>query len=236
MVTNMELEQVGEGLIQKYIGKKCPPPKCVDIEGFIKDHLQMPIVYASFAEEDRDKIGFTSDGRYPLKIYEKRAIVERVYPKGTVVVERYLLYADRSGQRRFTLAHEAAHVIFERMSPLAPGPCFNHYFDTERRYNIVELRDRLSLCEAQTDRLASILLMPRFLIERTLSEHTGGKPVPVYGDGVLRSRDKVLVQTMANAVGVSFSALMNRMRTLGRLEYLDIAAYLDSEMNFGDVE
>lgn len=69
-----------------------------------------------------------------------------------------------------------------------------------------------------------------------MSEHTGGKPVPVYGDGVLRSRDKVLVQTMANAVGVSFSALMNRMRTLGRLEYLDIAAYLDSEMNFGGVE
>jgi len=236
LVTNIEMEQVGEGLIRKYIGEKRPPPRCVDIEGFISDFLHLPIVYASIAEEDRDKIGFTSDGRYPLKIYEKGTAVERVFPKGTIVIDRYLLCADRSGQRRFTLAHEAAHVIFERMSPLAPGPCFNRYFDQERSYDLAELRDRFNLCETQTDRLASVLLMPRFLTERTLDEHNGGSPIPVYGDGVLRSRDKVLVQTMANALGVSFSALMHRVRTLGHLEFLNITEYINNEMNFGGVE
>ena len=78
LVTNMELEQVGEGLIRKYIGRRRPPPRCVDIEGFITDYLRLPIVYAAIAEEDRDKIGFTSDGRYPLKIYEKGAVAERL--------------------------------------------------------------------------------------------------------------------------------------------------------------
>ena len=169
----------------------------------------------------------------PLKISEKGVVVERVFPKGTIVIDRYLLYADRSGQRRFTLAHEAAHVIFERMSPLAPGPCFNRYFDQERSYNLAELRSRFNLCETQTDRLASVLLMPRFLMERTLKEHNGGSPVPVYGEGVLRSRDKVLVQTMANAMGVSFSALISRLRILERLDYRDITEYIDSEMDFG---
>ena len=112
LVTNAELEQVGEGLIRKYMGEKHPPPRCVDIEGFISDYLRLSIVYASIAETDRDKIGFLSDGRYPLKVYENGRTVERVFPAGTVVIDRYLLREDRSGQRRFTLAHEAAHLIF----------------------------------------------------------------------------------------------------------------------------
>ena len=50
LVTNAELEQVGEGLIRKYMGEKHPPPRCVDIEGFISDYLRLSIVYASIAE------------------------------------------------------------------------------------------------------------------------------------------------------------------------------------------
>lgn len=233
LVTNTELEQVGEGLIRRYIGERYPPPRCVDIEGFITDFLGLSIVYASIAEADRDKIGFLSDGKYPLKVYENGKAVERVFPEGTIVIDRFLLRDDRSGQRRFTLAHEAAHLIFERMSPLAPGPCFRRYFDAEQSYSVSELRERLNLCEAQTDRLASILLMPRFLMERTLVGHTAGCPIAVYGSGVLKSRDKVTVQTMANELGVSFSALLNRLRELGRLEYRDISEYIDSEMRFG---
>ena len=233
LVTNAELEQVGEGLIRKFIRDRHPPPNCIDIEGFITDFLHLPIVYVSIAETDRDKIGFMADGNYPLQVYEEGRIVERLYARGTVVIDRWLLHEDRSGQRRFTMAHEAAHVIFERMSPLAPGPCFNRYFDREQCYSAAELRARFSLCEMQTDRLASVLLMPRFLTERTLAEHTGGTPIRVYGNGVLTSRDKVTVQTMANSLGVSFSALLNRLRVLDCLEYRDIAEYIDMEMNFG---
>lgn len=116
---------------------------------------------------------------------------------------------------------------------MPPGPCFNRYFDAEQNYSISELRERFNLCEAQTDRLASVLLMPRFLTERTLAAHTDGCPIPVYGNGVLKSRDKVTVQTMANELGVSFSALLNRLRELGRLEYRDISEHIDSEMRFG---
>ena len=174
LVTYQEIEQVGESLIRKYIGNRYPPPRCVDIEGFITEYLHLPIEYVSIAEADKDKIGFVSDGKYSLKVTEHGETVERVFPKGTVVIDRFLLQADRSGQRRFPLAHEAAHVIFERMSPIAPGPCFNRYFDSERNYNLKELKNRFNLCETQTDRLASVLLMPRFLMVQTLQEHTGG--------------------------------------------------------------
>ena len=66
-----------------------------------------------------------------------------------------------------------------------------------------------------------------------MAGHTDGRHILVYGSGVLTSRDKVTVQTMANALGVSFSALLNRLRELGRLEYRDISEYIESEMRFG---
>ncbi len=233
LVTYREIEQVGESLIRKHIGNRYPSPRCVDIEGFITEYLHLPIEYVSIAEADKDKIGFVSDGNYRLKVTENGKTFERIYPQGTVVIDRFLLQADRSGQRRFTLAHEAAHVIFERMSPIAPGPCFNRYFDSEQDYNIKELQNRFNLCETQTDRLASVLLMPRFLIEQTLQEHTGGSPVCVYGDGVIRSKDKITIQHMANTMGVSFSALVTRLRVLGFLEHRDLTEYIETEMNFG---
>ena len=112
LVTNAEIEEVGESLIRRFIGKRKPLPNCIDIEGFITDYLHLPVVYAGIAEEDRDKIGFVSDGAYPLAVWEDGERRSVVFPKGTVVIDRFLLQADKSGQRRFTLAHEAAHVIF----------------------------------------------------------------------------------------------------------------------------
>lgn len=228
-----EMEQVGESLIRKYIGNRQPPPRCVDIEGFITEYLKLPIAYVNIAEQDKDKIGFVSDGRYRLKVSEQGKIIDRVYPKGTVVIDRYLLSADLSGQRRFTLAHEAAHVIFERMSPTAPGPCFNRYFDSERSYDLQQLQKRLNLVETQTDRLASILLMPSFMVAQTLLKYNRGYPISIFGDGVLRSADKITIQKMANEMGVSFSAMLTRLRVLKYTDRRELAEYIETEMNFG---
>ena len=155
-----------------------------------------------------------------------------VFPKGTVVIDRFLLQADKSGQRRFTLAHEAAHVIFERMSPTAAGPCFNRYFDSEGNYNIDELREHLNVCETQTDRMASVLLMPRFLVERLLKRFHSGAPIPIYGSWAMRGEDKLGIQKMADCMGVTFTALLIRLKTLGMTEQRDISEYLDSELAF----
>lgn len=233
LVTYNEMEQVGENLIRKYIGKRQPLPRCVDIEGFITEYLKLPIKYVNIAEQDKDKIGFVSDGTYHLKVFERGKIVERVFPKGTVVIDRYLLSADLSGQRRFTLAHEAAHVIFERMSPTAPGPCFNRYFDSERTYDLQQLQKRLNLVETQTDRLAAILLMPSFMVAETIHKHNEGNPISIFGAGVLRSTDKITIQNMANEMGVSFSAMLTRLRVLKYTNHRDISEYIEMEMNFG---
>lgn len=232
LVSNREIEEVGENLMAKYTGRKSPPPCCIDIEGFITDFLHLPIVYAVIAEKDQDKIGFISDGIYPLQVMQDGRQEKVIYPKGTIVIDRFLLRPAKSAQRRFTLAHEAAHVIFERMCPTATGPCFSRLYDRERKYSIQELHEHLNICESQTDRLASVLLMPRFLVVQTLSEEREGIPIPIYGNTVLKSGDKLSVQKMADRIGVSFTALLIRLRDLRLIEYHSIFDYLESEMAF----
>lgn len=232
LVTNAEIEEVGESLIQRYICNKKPSPKCIDIEGFIKDFLHLPLVYEALAEDDKDKIGFVSDGNYPLNVHRNQKRERIIYPKGTVVLDRYLLHEDWSGQRRFTLAHEAAHVVFERMSPTAAGPYFNRLYDGEKAYSIGELRAHLNLCEAQTDRMAAVLLMPKFLARQTMQAFCNGERLPVYGHHVMRRADKLSVQKMADSMGVTFTALLIRLRSLGLIEYRQISEYLETEMSF----
>ena len=233
LVTNKEIEMVGESLIADYIKGSESDGRCVDIEGFIEDYLHLPIVYVNIAEKDMDKIGFVSDGIYPLKIRENGTVMERTFPKGTVAIDKFLLSEKRSGQRRFTLAHECAHVIYERMCPTLPGPCFNRHFDNERAYDLKEFRDRFNLCETQVDRLAAVLLMPGFLIKRVVREFGMGDALPIYANSVVRRQDKLAIQNMADSMGVSYSAFLNRLRELNMLEHCSMEEYLALEMRFG---
>ena len=232
LVNAAEMEEVGENIIRKYLGRRKYPPRCIDIEGFLQDYLHLRIEYAVIAEQDFDKVGFLSDGEYPLGVIENGQAIRRVYPKGTVVLDRSLLKDEQSGRRRFTLAHEAAHVIYERMTPLVPGPCFKRCYDRERAYDLAELRERFNLGETQVDRLGSILLMPRFLMEQTLRNYRLSLVLPIYGDGVIRGRDKLLLQKMADAVGASYSAFFNRLKELDMIERRPIDEYLELEMDF----
>ena len=95
-----ELDELGEGLIRQYLGKEAERTCCVDIEGFVTDFLKLPLLYRSFAEEDSDKIGFIADGVTPLRVYENGVVVRRVYPGGTIVIERCLRREQRNQPRQ----------------------------------------------------------------------------------------------------------------------------------------
>ncbi len=136
-----ELDELGEGLIRQYLGKEAERTCCVDIEGFVTDFLKLPLLYRSFAEEDSDKIGFIADGVTPLRVYEGGTVVRRVYPRGTIVIERCLRREHESGRRRFTISHECAHYIMDRAVPSA---AFHREFDIERIY----LRRTSKTCSA----------------------------------------------------------------------------------------
>lgn len=225
-----ELDELGEGLIRQYLGKEAERTCCVDIEGFVTDFLKLPLLYRSFAEEDSDKIGFIADGVTPLRVYESGTVVWRVYPGGTIVIERCLRREHESGRRRFTISHECAHYIMDRAVPSA---AFHREFDGERAYTQEDFKNLFSFRETQVDRMGAALLMPRFMVHNVMISHGCSSCIPVFGDSILKLTDKRLIRQMANTMGVSFSAFLIRLRELGCLCYRPLSEYITEEMGLG---
>ena len=225
-----QLDELGEGLIRQYLGRKADSVFCVDIEGFVTDFLCLPLLYRSFAERDTDKIGFISDGITPLLIYERQKIVPTVYDKGTIVIEKFLRKETESGRRRFTISHEGAHFVMDRTLPQAS---FHREYDNERIYTPTELKTLFNFKETQIDRMGAALLMPRFMVRNVAEAYGILNGIPIYGDSVLRAADHLLIQEIANEMGASFAAFLIRLRELGLLQRHDISEYITEEMGLG---
>lgn len=229
-----ELEDLGEALVRDYLAKagKCRPSS-VDIDGFLREYLGLTIVYESFAEDNPGRIAFLSDGKRPLRIHNGAAREQVVFPKDTVILERYLLRQDEKGRRRFTLAHEGAHKILEKHIPAMSATHFRSEWDTEIGYGISELREMMSLNEMYANRLGAVLIMPRFLVERAVKKYNRGSPVRVYGDCILDPESRSIMQLMADSLGVSFSALLHRLRELSLIDYRPAQEYIEKHLLFG---
>lgn len=112
-----EADELCDGMIRQYIGKDAPIPAFIDIDGFVMDFLHCRIIYETFAEDDRDKVGFTGDGKTPLRVRRNSMVGTIVLPPNTVVLERFLLRPEEEKRRRFVLGHEAGHIIANRINP-----------------------------------------------------------------------------------------------------------------------
>ena len=115
-MSRAELEEISEGLITAYANKFSNRViQSIDIEHFITEFLMLRIEYASFAEDDAGRIGFLADGATPLLIHQDGKIIPFVFPKDTIVLDKFLLAEKEQGRRRFTMAHEASHHILSKM-------------------------------------------------------------------------------------------------------------------------
>ena len=225
-----EIDELGEGLIRQYLGADAERTCCVDIEGFVTEYLKLPLLYRTFAEQDTDKIGFIADGITPLRIHDGKQLTDCIFPKGTIVIERYLRQERESGRRRFTISHESAHYIMDRTVPCA---AFHREFDNERNYAKEDFRNLFSFQETQIDRMGAALLMPKFMVHNVVAMHGCTGSIPVFGDSILKASDKLLIRRMANTMGVSFSAFFIRLRELGYLCYRPLSEYITGEMGLG---
>ena len=236
-LSKAELEEISEGLIQVYTQKhRGKSIHSVDIEDFITEFLKLKIEYASFAESDSGKIGFFADGETPLLINQNERIIPFVFPKDTIVLDKFLLSEKEQGRRRFTMAHEAAHYILERMHSQNNAARFHAEFDNERVYTPNELAQLFTAVEWQADTMGAALLMPKFIVENALIKFTNSKPIKVYGDNTVAKKEKDIIRKMAKYLGVSYTALFIRLRSLDMLEYHDISEYISNELQLGGVQ
>ena len=231
-----ELDALGEELSKEYIqSSRKWNARCFDIEGFITDFLKLKIVYETFAEKDSSKIGFLANGIEPLHIRRDGVIASVVFPKDTIVIEKYLLRPDENCRRRFTLAHEAAHHIMDRHAPQKVA-CFHSDYDNEANYSTNDLHRIFSLNESLTNRLGAAILMPGFLVAKALTKYNDSQRLRCYRSSegiVLGQDDKVKVQRMASSLGVSYSALLNRLKELNLLDYHPMSEYIRNNLQLG---
>lgn len=229
-----ELEELGETIVREYIKKtKRFNANCVDIEGLLVDYLGLTVVYETIAEDDPNKIAFLSNGKRPLFVIRNGKRVGVVFPKNTAVLDSVLLNENDSSRRRFTLSHEGAHSVIAKQNPMQDIGCFHNEFDPQRIYTIAEQKELLSFSETQADRLGSIFLMPRFILKRVMKRHGYENGVNVYGWSVFAPEDKIKLRKIADCMGVSFQALVIRLKTLGLLIPQDLTKYLEKNLQLG---
>ncbi len=231
-ISKAEAEELCEAMLQQYFGKGIPMPSSIDIDGFVRDYLKCTVRYETFTEDDPNKIGFVSDGRTPLKIRRNGKVLSVVFPVKTIVLDRYLLRPEEHTHRRFTLGHEAGHIIAIRLNPNITA-CFHKTFDKEREYTLKEIQELYSISEWQANTFSASLLMPRPVMQDTLKRFNGGKRLPVYGESVFHPREKVILQKIADSLDVSFTALVIRLRELGMLSHHNISEFVEKELFFG---
>ena len=214
-MSRAELEEISEGLITAYANKFSNRViQSIDIEHFITEFLMLRIEYASFAEDDAGRIGFLADGATPLLVHQDGKIIPFVFPKDTIVLDKFLLAEKEQGRRRFTMAHEASHHILSKMYAMPSEGRFHAEYDSERSYSKEELAQMFASVEWQADTMGASLLMPRRIIENALAKYNQSNPIKVYGDNTITSKDKAVIRRMAAYIGVSYTALVIRLRDM----------------------
>lgn len=143
--TYSEIENLCEAMIKDFMKRKhYTNAHCVDIEAFVTEYLGIPIVYETFAEPDPGRIGFLSDGIRPLWVVRGNEKKQVLFPKNTVVLEKYLQTQTEIGRKRFTIAHEGAHFVLSKHIPAQTDAyaAFHSEFDTEMVYSPEMLREK----------------------------------------------------------------------------------------------
>ena len=234
--SNDEIENLCEAMIKDFFkSKHYTNVTCVDIEAFVREYLGVPIVYETFAEPDPGRIGFLSDGKRPLLVRRGGKVEQVVFPARTAVIESYLQNPKESARKRFTIAHEGAHDFMDRHIPLqaSPAAAFHSEFDPEMTYTPDMLKTMLNVNECFTNRAAACFLMPGFLVVRVLKRYNNSQKVILYDNGILAQDQKILLQKMANALGVSYRAFYNRLMELNLFDRRPVEEYLHAGLRYG---
>jgi len=229
-----ELDAVGEAYAKNYIRRSYTyGSSAFDIDGFARS-LGFNVIYEDFAEQDRNKNGFCADGITPLHILKNGKPVAIVFPKKTIVLERYLLRKGEEKRRRFALAHEVGHPLLDKMTGRNTKCCFHSEFDMDQTLTMDSIQRLFSMNEVCTSRLGAAILMPRFMVVELLKKHNDGKPLRCYDGNVFASEDRKKALQMADCLVVSFAAFVNRLRELNLLDYHPIEEYIAESMKQGE--
>lgn len=227
---NAEIDEICECLIRQHEGDTYGT-KPVDIVDFAIRYFKMKLLYVPIAESDPNKLSFLSDGKTPITVYHHGEVQRVVFPEKTILLDAILKRPAERTRRYFCIAHEVFHYIESMLSNSPVVSAFHTEYDTNQNYQFSELASIMNIRECQADRGAAALLMPGTLLRNTCIRFTDNKPLRIYGDNVFTTKDKEILLDIADYLGVSFTALIIRMKQMKLFEKRAMEEYIISEMH-----
>lgn len=235
---NKQIDSICNVLTDAYTEKKLEEGKVItqiDIDDFVVNVLGCTIVYENIASdqmddaiEDADCMGFSSDGIQELPVIRDGKLEWVLFPKDTIVIDNYLKTPKMSNKRRFTIAHEAGHIIKNRMSGQVCAE-FNHVGGVVLT-STTAMRKRYSFHEVEANNFAASLLMPECMVAMLMHKYYGGKSIVKYADDILDGEDVKKIYFMSQILGVSYEAMYYRLKHLGYVIDGELATYIEDNV------
>ena len=201
--------------------------RVIDIENFATEYLGTKIVYEVFAEGCPGRGGFISDGKKPLQVLRNGIFQKVIFPENVIVIDSSLTKPEELARMRFTIAHETAHLILKKHVPGNYAAAYHTEFVSGESYEPEMIINMLSYTETLMNKAAASLLMPDFIIDRALKTYNNGNKIIVYrgSDTVVPDSGKMIIQRMADSMGVSFKACYHRLQELSLFEEHPLIEY-----------
>jgi len=218
------IETIAEAILHDFLGDQINSFSPIDVERLAKDYLGLALKYMKLSD-DGSILGLTTYNGITFEIERNNSKKKITIPQDTIIIEEDLLNDKQNGRKNFTLSHECAHQVLFRVEPTAYCNNYRKQFTVGKTYSLRALATKDDWCEWQANALGAAILMPSKLIEQSLFRFGCNNKILLYGDRYLRRNDRICVYNMASFLGVSFSALIIRLRQLKLIEDLPFSEY-----------
>lgn len=222
ILSEHDLEDIGEKLVRDFCPKVLTKPQEVDIEGFTEFYMNLSLdfQYLSHCGVYLGMIVYNDTDRLPV-YNEETNQAEYIRAKaGTVIIDKSLLAENQEHRYRFTLAHEAAgHAALHRNIYADNEVTLCHISNLQwiqcRKDNQQVIftergkRNQHDWLEWQANTLGSIVLMPRESVFRVLKSNNSILK-PMSAEIIRKQIDKVV-----DVFNVSATAARIRLERLG---------------------
>lgn len=217
VVSNDELDVIGERLIADFCPIATLVPQEIDIDRFVVNYLKMEQDF-QFLSHCGVYLGMTvfQNTNY-LPVYDP-VLKEAKYihaNAGTVLIDNTLLESNQEHRYRFTLGHEAGHFVLHPSYFLnqigidSSDPFIRCRYDFSlggsNRYCMTDAKR----AEQQANRFSSAILMPRCSVKILLAR------TPNRGQ---RNWSSLAVEKLVNTFNVSADAALYRLKELGYID------------------
>jgi len=218
VLSKLDLEKISRKMLRQYLSLVDAPLATIDPRDFAEKICNLKFVFADLSQTG-SLLGITSFADITVTVPAGKGMGREFHLSGNVAfIDQHLNQERYRGRLNFTMMHEAAHQVLGIVYPshynAATQPIICRYADIWRPIQ--------NWGEWQTNVLASYLLLPRELVQKTMQQVGLGCKVKRL-NRVFAPNDYENFCQMAELLGVSRTALAIRMQDMGLIEQNDFA-------------